>query len=101
MSVTVTDQGSIPSPRATAAPARWVAAAIFTFRDADGRDARHHFEVGEDGTIQVWEHWLTKGPLIMQGQLVKGDQLRLERVGLQPGEPLLLTRQRMLGEDQP
>jgi len=78
VTVTVTDRDSAPSRRATAAPAPWVAAVI---------------EVGADGSIQVWEHWLTKGPLIMRGQIVSPDQLRLEGVGSQPGGPLVLIRQ--------
>jgi len=64
-----------------------------TFRNADGTDVRHHFEVDADGSIQVWEHWLTKRPLIMRGQIVSPDQLRLEGVGSQPGGPLVLIRQ--------
>jgi hypothetical protein len=42
--------------------ANWV-----TFRAADGTDERHHFEVDEQGVVRIWQTWLKKGALIMQG----------------------------------
>jgi hypothetical protein len=39
-----------------------------TFRSAEGKDEQHHFEMDGNGNIQVWERWLKKGTLLMQGQ---------------------------------
>jgi len=52
--------------------AHWV-----TFRADDGTDARHHFEVDADGMVRIWETWLSKGELILQGRHT-GDRIELD-----------------------
>jgi proline iminopeptidase len=58
--------------------AHWV-----TFRAVDGTDERHHFEVDEQGVVRIWQTWLTKGALIMQGRVASDGRLHLEPV--EPG----------------
>jgi hypothetical protein len=67
--------------------AHWV-----TFRAADGRDEIHHFEVDAEGVVRIWETWLKKGPLIMQGRVTKERRLELEAVGAPNGRRLVLER---------
>jgi hypothetical protein len=62
-----------------------------TFRTADGRDERHHFEMDQDGIVRVWQTWLTKGELLMKGTLTPDGRLDLEMVK-GPGGHLWLTR---------
>jgi len=50
-----------------------------TFRAADGTDEVHHFEVDERGTVRVWETWLTKGALIMQGHVMTDGHVATAR----------------------
>ena len=40
-----------------------------TFRTTDGRDETHHFEVGPDRRVRIWRDWLSKGPLLFEGEL--------------------------------
>lgn len=58
------------------------------FRSSSG-DAVHHFEVGPDQVVRVWETLRTKGPLIMQGHLLPDGQLQLDEVGSRAGRILL------------
>jgi hypothetical protein len=51
-----------------------------TFRTNEGVDERHHFEVDHDGVVRVWQTWLTKGDLLMQGRVTPEGQLDLELV---------------------
>jgi hypothetical protein len=67
-------------------------AAMAVFRTADGVDSIHHFEIAKTGLVQIWQIWLTKGPLIMQGREQANGQLELEI--LQPSGGGHLTLQR-------
>jgi hypothetical protein len=66
--------------------AHWV-----TFRAADGTDALHHFEVDKDGVVRIWDKWLAKGDLLMQGR-VTNDRIELTFVTTPNGAPLVLER---------
>ena len=50
---------------------------LVVFRGSDGRDEQHHFEIDTAGVVRVWQTWLTKGPLIMQGQLRSETEIEL------------------------
>ena len=50
------------------------------FRSPSG-DAVHHFEVGPDRVIRIWETLRTKGPLIIQGRMLPDGRLELDEVG--------------------
>lgn len=63
---------------------------MVVFRRSQGPDARHHFEIDRDGTVRIWEHWLRKGELIMEGRVVSPTQMVLQR--LRDGGRLVLTR---------
>jgi len=52
--------------------AHWV-----TFRSATG-DEVHHFEVDPSGVVSVWQTWLSKGTLIMQGHLLGDGDVQLD-----------------------
>lgn len=67
-------------------------AAMAVFRTADGVDSTHHFEIAKNGLVQIWQTWLKKGPLIMQGREQANGQLELEI--LQPSSGGHLTLQR-------
>jgi hypothetical protein len=67
-------------------------AGMAVFRTADGVDSTHHFEIAKNGLVQIWQTWLTKGPLIMQGREQANGQLELEI--LQPSGGGHLTLQR-------
>jgi hypothetical protein len=49
------------------------------FRSAAG-DVAHHFEVGADGVIRVWETLRTKGRFIMQGRVLSDGDIQLDDV---------------------
>ena len=51
--------------------AYWVA-----FMDEDGTLRDHHFEI-DDGRLQIWQEWLTKGELLAQGELTDADVIEL------------------------
>ena len=59
------------------------------FRDANRRDRQHHFEVGEDGVVRVWETWLRKDELIMEGRVVSDTEIELAPAGAKGGAVLL------------
>jgi hypothetical protein len=37
-------------------------------RAESGPDEMHHFEIDDGEAVRVWEKWLSKGPLIMEGR---------------------------------
>lgn len=45
---------------------------------AKERDQRRHFEIGPDGSITIWETWLTKGKVVMQGRTQSGGRIELQ-----------------------
>jgi len=67
-------------------------ASMAVFRTADGVDSTHHFEVAKNGLVQVWQTWLTKGPLIMQGRAQADGHLELEILPSSGGGHLTLRR---------
>jgi hypothetical protein len=67
-------------------------AAMAVFRTADGVDSAHHFEIAKNGLVRIWQTWLTKGPLIMQGQVQANGQLELEILQPRSGGHLTLQR---------
>jgi hypothetical protein len=69
--------------------ASWV-----TFRTSDGTDELHHFEVDGQGVVRIWETWLKKGPLIMEGRLTDDGRLELDSRGAQNSRRIVLQRQR-------
>ena len=48
------------------------------FRSAAGTDRTYHFEVDGQGIVRIWETWLTKGALIMEGSVDGSGQLVLD-----------------------
>jgi hypothetical protein len=44
-------------------------------------DEMHHFEIDKEGTVRVWQTWLSKGDLIMQGHLRVDGKIELMRNG--------------------
>jgi hypothetical protein len=54
--------------------AHWV-----TFRSATS-DEVHHFEVDPDGVVRVWQTWLSKGALIMQGRVLADGDVQLDAI---------------------
>jgi hypothetical protein len=62
---------------------------LAVFRDANRRDSQHHFEVREDGVVRVWETWLRKGELIMEGRVVSDTEIELTPAGAKGGTVLL------------
>lgn len=65
-------------------------ARLAVFRAARGDDVQHHFEIDSDGVIQVWEHWLTKGPLLMVGRRTSETEIELETEDEHGGGRLML-----------
>ena len=63
---------------------------LVVFRSRHGSEERHHFEIDRDGTVRIWEHWLQKGELIMEGRVVGSSEMVLQR--LRDGGRLVLTR---------
>jgi hypothetical protein len=61
------------------------------FRSAEGKDDWHHFEVDDDGIVRVWQTWLRKGDLLMQGRVGDDGLLRLTSTG-DPGAVTLVLR---------
>ena len=57
---------------------------LVIFRSTAG-DVGHHFEIGADGLIRVWETLRTKGKLIMQGRVMQGGDIQLDDVNDPPG----------------
>lgn len=53
---------------------------MVVFRDEAGTDRQHHFEVA-DGGVKVWEHWRSKGRLIMEGVSARPDRIELNVIG--------------------
>ena len=54
---------------------------LAVFRTADGRDRTHHFEVDDAGVVRVWERWLSKGDLIMEGRIASATEIELTSPG--------------------
>lgn len=61
--------------------------AVFRFDDGDNV---HHFEVGSNGQVRVWEEWLEKGPLIYEGEIVDSGRIELRSNG--DGPRIVLVR---------
>jgi hypothetical protein len=70
-------------------------AAMAVFRSVDGVDATHHFEVTDNGLVRIWQTWLSKGPLIMQGREQGNGNLEMDIVQPSGGGHLTLQRTTM------
>jgi len=64
---------------------------LVTFRSAQGKDEVHHFEVDEGGVVRVWQTWLRKGELLMEGRIEGDGRLHLRPVDAS-ALPLVLER---------
>jgi hypothetical protein len=64
------------------------------FREEGRPDAVRHFEVDTNRVVRIWERWLTKGTLLMQGQMRSADLLELDVAGAPTGGRLVLERVR-------
>jgi hypothetical protein len=62
-----------------------------TFRSAEGKDEIHHFEVDDAGVVRIWQTWLRKGELLMEGRIEGDGRLHLRPVHAS-GSPLVLER---------
>ena len=67
-------------------------ARMAVFRGTDGADERHHFELDSKGTVRIWERWLTKGTLLMQGGLTSPNEIQLEIKDPPNGGAMVLRR---------
>lgn len=79
-SVVAKPEGDVAEPRWARVFFERNRAHLVVFRGHDGRDERYHFEVDPAGVVRVWQNWLTKGPLIMQGRLTSETELELTAV---------------------
>jgi hypothetical protein len=67
-------------------------AGMAVFRTPNGTDSTHHFEIAKDGSLQVWQTWLTKGRLIMTGRQRPDGQIDLDILPPAGGGHLTLQR---------
>jgi hypothetical protein len=67
---------------------------MVVFRPETGPDERHHFEIDSDGVVRVWQEWLTKGPLIMEGRRTSETEIKLDTKDDAGAAHLLLRRER-------
>jgi hypothetical protein len=67
---------------------------LAVFRAERTPDERRHFEIGQDGTIEIWERWLTKGRPIMRGRSQGDDRIELQIFPELGGGRLILHRKR-------
>jgi hypothetical protein len=63
-----------------------------TFRAPGRKDEQHHFEVDDQGVVRVWETWLRKGTLLMEGRVDPDGLMRLRPVGSNGSGMLVLRR---------
>jgi len=66
---------------------------MVVFRGSDG-DQQHHFEIDDQGVVRIWQTWLTKGALIMQGRVLPDGVLDLQMISEGGNGHLLLERTR-------
>jgi hypothetical protein len=76
---------TVAADSAPRSPWRWIffeynRAYMAIFRGPTS-DEMHHFEIDSDGTVKVWQTWLSKGDLIMQGHLRADGKIELTRNG--------------------
>jgi hypothetical protein len=90
-SVTATPGERTPQPHLARVFFEYNRAHLVVLRRSDGTDERHHFEVGPDGRVQVWEQWLQKGELIMDGRMAGADAIELSE--LRSGARVVLHRE--------
>jgi len=68
-------------------------AQLVVFRGLDGQDEEHGFDVTSSGDVRVWQRWLSKTDLILQGHVERDGSLLLEVLaGPDKGQRLVLTR---------
>jgi hypothetical protein len=60
-------------------------------RTKDGEYDENHFEVDDVGNVRMWETWLRKGTLLMQGRVEADGRIRLQPAG--GGPAVLLQRE--------
>ena len=91
--VTMQTETDAARPRYRQAFFEYNRAHMAVFRPEAGPDERHHFEIDPSGTIRVWQEWLTKGPLIMEGRQRSETMIELD-IKDDRGGRLLLQRVR-------
>ena len=67
-------------------------ASLAVFRSSEGRDDPNHFEIDSGGTIRVWDVWLSKGDLLMQGRIDPNGRIELVVEPSKGGGSILLQR---------
>ena len=65
---------------------------MVVFRGEGRGDEVHHFELDANGVVRIWDRWLAKGTLLMQGQMRSPDLLELIIAGDTAGVRLTLQR---------
>ncbi len=88
----------IGQSRAEASAPRWQTvffernrAELVVFRTIDGVDTQHDFSV-KNGHVRVWQTWLKKGALVMEGDQLPDGRLRFDVMPSSGGGKLLLQR---------
>jgi hypothetical protein len=60
---------------------------------AEGHPDRHyHFEIDSSGVVRIWQHWLRKGTLLMQGRYRPEAEIELESIGTHDAGRVVLRR---------
>ena len=75
-------------------------AELAVFRAVNGMDAAHDFEV-ENGRVRIWQTWLKRDSLIMDGRLLPDGSLQLGILPARGGGTLTLQRVRNGGLGAP
>lgn len=50
---------------------------MVVFKDTSGSYSRHHFELQPDGQLRIWEEWLSRGQLLLDGTFTPPDRILL------------------------
>ncbi len=86
--------GAVPRPRYRQVFFEYNRAHMVVLRPEHGPDERHHFEIDADNAVRVWQVWLSKGPMIMEGRRTSETEIALEFKDDGGGAHLLLQRVR-------
>jgi hypothetical protein len=68
-------------------------AELVVLRAPDGQDEEHGFDVTSAGDVRIWQRWLTKTDLMLQGHIQADGSIVLDVIaGPEKGQRLVLTR---------